>query len=287
MLLTNLIKTRLRASRLCLLICCIAMLSLSVIGAIITPIAYNMELFEQLYINAPVFAGLLQVTLTLLSQACSTGITTALSVGNIFLYYSMFTMYGTQSAYLYFTLPRSRRDIFHAGILTYAIESTLLFAVSIISVVIYGGSYVVTLGDIIPFDSLTELFTELFNAMGPVYITALIVSSIIALIGTILLGVITPATCCVYGCSMAKKHKLVGTIVASFAVNAIESTVITVGLFLPMLIYVTFVSQTESETALAYTLPFILFIIGIVTAALAIVMYFLTRNRLENKFDIE
>ena len=86
---------------------------------------------------------------------------------------------------------------------------------------------------------------------------------------------------------MAKKHKLVGTIVASFAVNAIESTVITVGLFLPMLIYVTFVSQTESETALAYTLPFILFIIGIVTAALAIVMYFLTRNRLENKFDIE
>ena len=118
MLLSNLIKTRLRASRLCLLICCAATLGLGIIGAIITPIAYDIEFFEQLSLNAPAIAGLLQITLTLLSQLCSTGITTAMSIGNIFLYYSMFTMYGTQSAYLYFTLPRSRRDIFHASPLT-------------------------------------------------------------------------------------------------------------------------------------------------------------------------
>ena len=46
MLLSTLIKTRLRASRLCLLICCIAMIALSIIGAIVTPLVSDYELFE-------------------------------------------------------------------------------------------------------------------------------------------------------------------------------------------------------------------------------------------------
>jgi hypothetical protein len=48
-----------------------------------------------------------------------------------------------------------------------------------------------------------------------------------------------------------------------------------------------FAAQSNDETVLAYMIPFIMFIVGIVTAALAIVMYFMTRNRLEKKFDIE
>ena len=236
MLLSNLIKTRLRASRLCLLICCAATLGLGIIGAIITPIAYDIEFFEQLYLNAPAIAGLLQITLTLLSQLCSTGITTAMSIGNIFLYYSMFTMYGTQSAYLYFTLPRSRRDIFHASLLTYTIESTILFTVSIVSKIIYGGSYVIAFEDILPLAEAMSVLYKAMSQMGALYTTALIISAILAFVGTILLSVITPATCCVYGCSFAKKHKLVGTIVATFAVSAIQSTVLTIGLFVPMLI---------------------------------------------------
>ncbi len=287
MLLSNLIKTRLRASRLCLLICCAATLGLGIIGAIITPIAYDIEFFEQLYLNAPAIAGLLQITLTLLSQLCSTGITTAMSIGNIFLYYSMFTMYGTQSAYLYFTLPRSRRDIFHASLLTYTIESTILFTVSIVSMIIYGGSYVIAFEDILPLAEAMSVLYKAMSQMGALYTTALIISAILAFVGTILLSVITPATCCVYGCSFAKKHKLVGTIVATFAVSAIQSTVLTIGLFVPMLIYVMFAAQSNDETVLAYMIPFIMFIVGIVTAALAIVMYFMTRNRLEKKFDIE
>ena len=287
MLLSNLIKTRLRASRLCLLICCAATLGLGIIGAIITPIAYDIEFFEQLYLNAPAIAGLLQITLTLLSQLCSTGITTAMSIGNIFLYYSMFTMYGTQSAYLYFTLPRSRRDIFHASLLTYTIESTILFTVSIVSMIIYGGSYVIAFEDILPLAEAMSVLYKAMSQMGALYTTALIISAILAFVGTILLSVITPATCCVYGCSFAKKHKLVGTIVATFAVSAIQSTVLTIGLFVPMLIYVMFAAQSNDETVLAYMIPFIMFIVGIVTAALAIVMYFMTRNRLEKKFDFE
>lgn len=287
MLLSTLIKTRLRASRLCLLICCIAMIALSIIGAIVTPLVSDYELFEKLYETMPGIAMLIQGSLALLSQLSVSGITTAMSVGTIFLYYSMFTMYGTQSAYLYFTLPRSRRDIFHASLLTYAIESAILNLTAIVSFLIYGIAVgIATSPDTPNVDYPTpDIPTpEFFNST---YVILLLLSILLTVIGTTLLSVITPATCCIYGCSYTKKHKLVGTIVASFAVNAIQSTVLGVALFVPMFIYILFASQSDSETVVAYIIPFILFLIGIVTSALAAVMYFMTRNRLEKKFDIE
>lgn len=287
MLLSNLIKTRLRASRLCLLICCISMIALSIIGAIVTPLSTDYELFDNLYESTPAIALLLQGALAIISQLSVSGITTAMSVGTIFLYYSMFTMYGTQSAYLYFTLPRSRRDIFHASLLTFTIESAILNFVGLVSLVIYGVSVGIASTNNMPDVDYPTPDVPTPEYFDSTYVILLLLSILLAIIGITLLSVITPATCCIYGCSTAKKHKLVGTIVASFAVNAIQSTILGVALFFPMLIYVIFASQSDSEAVIAYIIPFILFLVGIATTVLAVVMYFMTRNRLEKKFDIE
>lgn len=287
MLLSTLIKTRLRASRLCLLICCAAMLALSIIGAIIAPFSINSDHLQGLHDSSPVVAGLIQVALVMLNQLCWSGISIAASIGGIFLYYSMYTMYGTQSAYLYFTLPRSRRDIFHASILTYAIESTILSVTAIVSMLIYGISISAATSESIPDVDYPTPEVTMPEYINSTYVVVLLISILVMIIGMILLSIITPATCCVYGCSFAKKHKLVGTIVASFVVSTIQSAVLTVGLLLPMIIYAIAASDLESEAFAAYMIPFLFFLIGAVTAILAVVMYFMTRSRLENKFDIE
>jgi hypothetical protein len=208
-------------------------------------------------------------------------------IGMIFLYYSMFTMYGSQNAYLYFTLPCSRKDILHASLLTYLIESAILLVAGIVSALIYGITYIVTMASLmdpgIP-DDIPPAPTPEVDAM---LVILIIISILLMLVASIMLSVITPATCCVYGCSLAKKHKLIGTIVAAFAVNALQSTVMSVASFIPSIIFSFVIASSDNMETSVYAVPLLITVIALITGGLAVLMYYLTKKQLEEKLDIE
>ena len=51
--------------------------------------------------------------------------------------YSVYEMYGTHNAYLYFTLPIKRRTVYHANIISQLIQFAVLYCIAAISAVIF------------------------------------------------------------------------------------------------------------------------------------------------------
>lgn len=278
MLLSTLIKTRLRANRFGMILSCAIMLGASILCALLHPLIFNEQAWDTLGLFNGIFVSIY--------MTCAFATFASIVAGAFLIFYSMFSIYGSQSSYLYFTLPLSRKNIFHASMITYAIESLILSVITIASLVIFIVPYIIMVannmdpgfGPSIPTDDMLNYGTT--NAF-----TAIL--SILEAITTFVLGIITSAAACIFGCSLAKKHKFIGTVVASLVISSVQGLVSSIVSAVPIGIIAALSSTMNSKDAesLAETVPLVCTLIT--SVILILLIYKFSLNQVEKKFDIE
>lgn len=276
MLLKKLIKTKQRAIRTPLMIACGVMLGIAVIaviiGSISLPSVDSGSIFAVLGMMAYMFSAL--------------GIYAALVCGMVLIAYSVFEMYGTERAYLYFTLPVTRKQIFHAGIRSQLKNTVILGATGILSLIIYFIPMIVM--SVIEFQNVDIPSTpsEPLSSGEVAGLIYFLILMIIMIIASLVYSAVSVSVSCIFGCSIAKKHKLLGSIIASMVISGVYSFVYTIIAFIIM-IPTEVVTSLNPEASGIPVMNILYTSMTLVMIAITIIFYKVGLKRLEQKFDVD
>lgn len=278
-MLLKLIKTKLRSQRTLFWITLCAMPTLA---ALLGFSCYMTDYYDKITTSISAVITMSGVGLSLISTLSLFGLFFAMSFA---IMYSVYEMYGTHNAYLYFTLPIKRKTVYHANIISQLIQFAVLYCIAAISAVIFWlitiplfkddfleaiDTYI-KIGDI--FGGLLFFWDNkaLYYFLG---VTSKIASGLWSLVSLQL--------ACVFGCSIAKKHKILGSVFAMFLISVITGMI---SLLLPILsLFIEPVLPAGSYWAFAVIMECLSILL---TFAFSVVGYFLAIRRLEKKFDVE
>lgn len=280
-MLLKLIKTKLRSQRTLFIITVCAM---PVLAALLGLSCYMVDYHND---GVPALSAVVTtsgVTLFLISFLSLFGLFFAMSFA---IMYSVYEMYGTHNAYLYFTLPIKRRTVYHANLISQLIQFAVLYCIAAVSAVIF---WLIT----IPLfkNSLIEVFdtyVKIGDFFGGLFVfwdnqTLYNVLSFVSKIVSGLWSLVSLQLACIFGCSIAKKHKILGSILSLFIINSIIGT--TSSFLSVFSLFLFFYSSLPSEYYAAGGVIMESASI-ILTLAFSALGYFLAIRRLERKFDVE
>lgn len=216
------------------------------------------------------------------------GLAFTLFAGYAIISYSVYQTYGKSSAYLYFTLPASRKMIYLSSALSVVIGSVALFLLGILAVLVIAVSYwlnpdVHSLAELIGniLDSIF-MFSSIDAPSASVQILD-IITSVLSVVSSLMWTAVYINASCIFGCSIAKKHTLLGSIIAGCIITWIASfalSIITIILSLSLGSGDVF---GENYDTADYIISFAEYAYYI---AISIALHFISVNRLEKKFDI-
>ncbi len=277
-MLLKLIKTKLRSQRTLFWITLCAMPTLA---ALLGLSFYMTDSYDEATsISAIITTS--GVALSLISSLSLFGLFFAMSFA---IMYSVYETYGTHNAYLYFTLPIKRRTVYHANIISQLIQFAVLYCIAAISAVLFWiitiplfkDNFLEAIDTYIKIGDVFEGLQFFWNNEALYYFL-----SIMSKIASGLWSLVSLQLACVFGCSIAKKHKILGSVFAMFLISVITGMISS---FLSIFSLFVYSALPEGNYEIW---SFIMECLSILlTFAFSVVGYFLAIRRLEKKFDVE
>lgn len=273
-MLLKLIKTKLRSQRTLFWITLCAMPSLAALLGLSCYMTASYD--EATSISALITTS--GVTLSLISSLSLFGLFFAMSFA---IMYSVYEMYGTHNAYLYFTLPIKRRTVYHANIISQLIQFAVLYCIAAISAVIFWLITIPLFKD--NFLEAIDTYIKIGDVFGGLQFfwdnkALYYFLSTMSKIASGLWSLVSLQLACVFGCSIAKKHKMLGSVFAMFIISVITGITSS---FISVFSLLFYPADYEAWTLVTECFSILL------TFAFSVVGYFLAIRRLEKKFDVE
>lgn len=287
-MLLKLIKFKLRSVKKGLILILAGMLSFAAIFALSINLLLSFSLSE----SSSTLKDIAIIFIIPLLTLSVFGFFFAMFAGYALSAYSAYQTYGKSSAYLYFTLPASRNKVYAASVCTVLIKMFIIsvLAILLISFVFVTFSLNATLQGFIA--DFKEVFEEIFSTFRSIFSmadvsTADIVLRTLSYILNFAVSTVYTAIflnfACIYGCSLAKKHKLLGCILTGIITNYSLSFAHSIVVGIPTFIIAYLspdaveLSAMSAGTVLADTLFY---------AAATVIMHVLATKKLNNSFDV-
>ncbi len=222
----------------------------------------------------------------------SLGLSIATGAGTILIAYQTFEIYGSDMSYLYFTLPVKRSEIYKAGVVSYIYATLIIGAVGIVSYALY---YIPTLNLLLGgfSEGIIHILGEMLKNLSKseyIHLATTIVLSILMFASSAVFSGVSMNACAIFGCTVAKKHKLLGTILTYIVFTSIVSTVISIFMTVFVLILSgtleTFIPELTGALILSYVFEVIMVISIISTVIGSIICHKIAKKKLEEKLDI-
>ena len=288
-MLLKLIKFKLRSSKKNLILICAGLLAFAVTFAISGNIVLSIALSE----FDSLMTSIASLILTPIMLASLIGFSFASVAGYIVIAYSVYQTYGKSSAYLYFTLPASRSNVYYASVADAIIKVLIISLASLVSISFAMFTFSLNLNVAPIIEEIKDGSYYILKSLLPIlsgddntffsffiFIMSCIVSGAVNLIYSAVLINFS----CIFGCGMAKKHKMMGAIltgiITSYAVSTIHSIVVS----LPTFFFA--ISKTSVDiSALAYGSVSTL-IDAAFYAVMTIILNKMATSRLNKDFDV-
>ncbi len=273
MLLNGFIKLRMQSIKKWLLLVCGMVLLFGVLGMCAGFLIYTMESLPILGIFASLAYSFLQI-----------GMSIAIGAGSLLTAYSVFAIYGTDQSSLFFSLPLERKDLYKAGVISYIISNLVFGFAAVIGYILY---FIPMSAGLDVFEVVSNIPLPGFTVAGVIYTVFIIIGIIMFLVTGILFGAVSINACSIYGCSRAKKHKLLASVVTYFVFNTITSGITTVIFTVISFISMIIISATEqSDGAMLLLITVSIYIAVAANVVGTVICHRVATKKLETKLDI-
>jgi len=282
-MLLKLIKFNLRSSKKTFLLISGGVL----LFALILSVCINIVAFIDTNGSESSFFGLSAMVMIPLISLSALGLSFTFFAAFVVSAYSIYSVYGQSSAYLYFTLPTSRKKLYTASVMTFIIKVLFIALLGIISYFIFSLTVLFNPAakNLISF-SLSGLGDTLIGSDGSESFLEIALASVSSLLSSgmaVLLSAVFINFACIYGCAYAQKRKLFGCIVfggLSFLIYSFVKSIL-----IDFLLYASLYDASETLGYLTIT-AIINLAKALFSLAVTIALHFASVKKLENDFDV-